>query len=468
MTTLPNLPNTNMPNSVDSFVDPKPSDPTAYGTSTDHALEHDKENDAITFLEDAVVGVTSSVNTPGGLSLLDMFGRLTQAAIAPNVSLYAYGHSGMLIPGAYCTSGAEVLTLSNARLSALSSTSYAVSRSRMLDVFFDLLGGYGGAAGGAQWPTAPNGRSGRPGVVIIDAEKEDFYNPTNTAGTTFGPLSTTSLGQVANFQSALLASVALIQSSSRLEHTAGTASGTGSWTTNNGSFSGGSMVSTTTQGETYTFSNVTVPASGTLWVLGYVTTSATGDTSIAINGTIVATATTGNAIGATAIYSQRPGSINNPSTYQPQITQVSGLTPGANVTVAVSKSDSSSNPIYFDCILVPAQSSPMIILPLDNLGNNTYPAPTSPVANWSNMLTEASINKPYLDKAISNVLSTLNQTSQVAASIDLGYALSGIDLSYITGNDLNDRGMRKFSDLLTYAIGNWCYRNDPDGIYKTL
>lgn len=463
---LPSLPNTNLPTAVDVLTDPTASSPTAYGTSTDHALEHATINDAVNVISNAILGTQQTVNSTNGLALIDQLGRLPLSGIVPNVNLWAYGHNALLVPPASATTGADVLTVTKNRLGLRTATTYAIASTRMIDVFYDLLGGYGSAVSGATWPGGSGVFTGRPGIVLIDAEKSDFYNPTNSGGTTWGNLTTGANSQVVNYQNALTAAIALIQSASRIESSTGTQTGT--WTTNSGNFSGGSMLSTTTQGNTLTFTGVTVPSSGVLWLLGYVNTTATGDTQISVNSSVITTATTSGLAGASAIYSQRASSINNPSTYQPQITQIAGLTPNSTVTVTLTKSDSSTNPINVDSILVPAAAPPLVIVVKDNLGNNTNPVPTAPVTGWATQLTVATVNKPLLDAAIANVTSLFNTNTQSVVTVDLGTGLSSTDLSYVTGNAPNDRGMRKFSDLLSYGIGNWSYRNDSDGLYTTL
>lgn len=450
---LPVVTFSTFPGQIDVFIDPLATSPTAFGTSTDHALEHSKINDAAQVMEYMLYGVNNVANAPQGVPILDRLGRLLMPPMAINVAIIAYGDGNMVVPAPRSTSGADNLTLTNKRLSGLGATTYAVTGSRLLDTFFDLLGAYGGAVSGATWNPA------KPGIVILSAERNDFYNP--TSGSTWANLPALA---VTNYGQTLTACLAIIQSGSRAESASGTT--TGMWTSNSGNFSGGTCSSTTAQNATLTYPAVTVPPTGDLWHLGYSTTTATGDSTFSIVGGSgnIATATTGGLAGASAIFSLRASSINAPSSFMPQITHLTGLTAGANVQVVVTKTDASTNPIYSDAVLVPRSTLPLTVVAYDNIGNNTNPVPTSPPTGWATQLTVAAVNKPLVDAQITNVVATFTNT----ATVDFNAGLTSHDLSYVDGLNPNDRGQRKISDLISYTIGNWAITADTDSIYTTL
>jgi hypothetical protein len=441
------------PGSIDSFADVEPDSPTAYGSPTDHAKVHSKLQQIAVEVETLLQGVTQGLNLPNGLAKLSILGTLMAPGIWINTAIKAYGDSYLKLPPTRATTGADVLSISVSRLGLLSATSYAVSGSRLLDVFYDLLGGYGGAQTGATWPG-----SSRKGVVLIGTEHSDFYNPLDNGGH-YGLLTTQNFQ---NYQDTLQACVALIQSDHRVEANLGTTTGT--WVTPGGNWSNGDVLETSQQGAFVTYPNIVVPASGTLWHLGYYSESATGQTVITIGGTTVATIAANPTGQGATIWSNRASSINTPSNFMPQVTKISGLTPGATVTIVVSKGDATTDPIYTDAILVPASAYPLTIVAKDPVGRLSNPTPTSPDPNLATMVSQAAPNKTGLDTAIDLAVAA----NPDVISLDLGVSLSPGDLSYVDGIGLNDRGMKKYSDLLCYAIGYWALNNDSDALYQTL
>jgi hypothetical protein len=441
------------PEGIDSFPDVDKDSPTAYGSPTDHAKGHEKLQKIAVSMETLFKGISQGIDLPNGVAKLSVLGALMAPGLWLNTVINAYGDAYLMIPPNRATPGSDVLSSAVTRLGLLSSTSYARNGSRLLDVFYDLLGAYGGSPSGALWPGAS-----RKGVVLIGTEHSDFYNALD-ASNDYGLLTPT---MIQNYSDTLQACIALIQSDHRVEANLGTVGGT--WTQPAGNWSNGDVMETTQQGAFVTYPNIVVPSSGTLWHLGYYSSSASGETVIIIGSTTVATIP-GNSSGqADAIWSNRTGSVNVPSNYMPQVTQIIGLTPGSTVSVQVSKGDSNTDPIYTDAILVPANAYPLIVLAKDPIGRISDPTPTSPPTNLAVMIAQAGPNKLVLDAGIDAVVAANSDV----ISLDLGSALSPGDLSYVDGIGINDRGMKKYSDLLCYAVGYWAFSNDSDALYQTL
>lgn len=292
----------------------------------------------------------------GGSEVAVSGGSSGASSIALNVPIWVYGHSFTADPSNWCTSGNEFYKLAAKALGSSGATSYGVNSGRTIDVTQDVLGqAVRTPKTGSAWVGT------RRGLVIVDSQANDSYNPADfNANTPTVPLTAANR---ANYRDAMRTIFAVLSSASRVESSAFTGQ-TGTWVSATGAqYSGGEIQRTAVQGSTSTW-QVTVPAAGYVWLLTYVVTTDNGQGSFTVTegGT---TYLTHNAADypCASIFSRRGAGGNN--AVFPVMRKIVA-TPGVH-NFTVTKTDASAVNIYVDAWFVPHSLPVPIITFLDQL-----------------------------------------------------------------------------------------------------
>jgi hypothetical protein len=375
---------------------------------------------------------------------LDSAARGVASTVGEGSVLRIYGHSYTVSPGLMCTSGWEFFQRAKTRWNATSATTYGVSASRMTDTVQDILGqNVAVPVAGSTWAGT------RKGVVILDGPFNDFVN--HGASSTPTALTT---GQVETYRCSLRTALAALRSN--LVDTSGSTT-TGSWTTfPYAGCVGGSDRRTLVQNSSIS-TTVTVPTGGgTVWVLDYTfatdvtTPDPHGTVRIDVDGAQAATVTSAD-FPMTMIYATRSGSAASLQTL-PQVTKLTGLTPGSHV-IKQTKTDATSLNVFSDAIFVEVANPVPVLLLIDPLPDPARWGLTTPQYNTT--VANRALLIPVLQSVAAEFSNVVVVDPALNPTTDLG----------TDGIHPNDAGMRKIADALSLARASI---PDSPGLYTTV
>ncbi|WP_147307049.1 hypothetical protein [Roseateles depolymerans] len=275
---------------------------------------------------------------------------------AINTPIWVYGHSFTTDPGSWCTAGNEFFKLAAKALGASGSTSYGVASGRAVDTAQDVVGqAVRTAKTGSTWVGT------RRGLVIVDTQANDSYNPADfNANTPTVPLTAVNR---ANFRDCMRTIFAVLSSASRVDSSAFTGQ-TGTWVSGAGAqYSNAELQRTAVQGSTSTYA-VTVPSAGYVWLLTYVVVADAGQGQFTVTegGTTYLTYNASD-YPCASIFSRR-GSGGAQTVFPVMLKIVAS--PGVH-NFTITKTDATATNIYIDAFFVPHDRPVPIITFLDQL-----------------------------------------------------------------------------------------------------
>lgn len=366
------------------------------------------------------------INGIGGAGIL--------GTVLEGVKLQARGDSTFVVPPYMAQPGGTIQERLQRRLGMGTLTTYAAIGSRMVETYFDAADTVQAASAGAIAGSVIGVNN--TGVYLIAGPTNDWTNP--TGGSNYAPANP-SANKIANVTDSLLAVMALISASARVEtNIAGTA--TGVWTTStavNG-FSGKDQASTTSATGTAHYDvPVTFTASGRCWHVGYTQTFGMAPVSIAVDGVIQWAYTPPvwesefSGRGTTTTYG-----------YGPSCKMVKA--PAGAHTCTITKTDTSGATILYSDVWLPVAANPPLIVV------EKYALPYS-----------AGVTNPYL--SAQNIADMLSSQATWNAAIDNAVAQFPnavvADCSILTGRQSQydgvhpgDRMMKERADIYQAAM----------------
>lgn len=277
--------------------------------------------------------------------------------VAPVYRTHSFGVAASL---GICSPGGDFQSRLGRRLSLGTATTYGLSSSRMVELWYDamdtaLAGSGSGAIAGSVAATDERG------VVVIMGLTNDWLNSTATTGNTFSPASPTAL-RIGNWKNALTTIMALCSASSRIETETGTK--TGVWTnqTAQNGYSGKTYNFTAAQNANYAVP-VTFKNNGVAYHIALdLSAAAAGAATVAVDGV------TQDSWASGTLFEQIKSTRGTGTTFVvgPHPSRLTA-TPGAH-TVTITKTDASvSTPVYSDVILPMSDTPPLILVVKDPL-----------------------------------------------------------------------------------------------------